>query len=158
MAVSLSLLRDDAEAEDNTQDTLLKLWTIRAQLHQYRNPSALATTICKNLAITKLRQKHPQILALNEELQLLSQRNAQWILEDKENAQWMADTINGLPASQMTILKMSQRDGLEYKEIATILGINETTVRTAISKARKQLLEKLEQRNQERRKHHDTPT
>jgi RNA polymerase sigma factor (sigma-70 family) len=48
----------------------------------------------------------------------------------------------------MQILRMSQQDGLENNEIAELLGISETTVRTALCKARKNLLEKLMKRNQ----------
>ena len=66
----------------------------------------------------------------------------------KENAEWLEDKIAGLPAAQMQILRMSQQDGLENNEIAEVLGISETTVRTALCKARKNLLEKLMKRNQ----------
>ena len=61
---------------------------------------------------------------------------------------WLEDKIAGLPAAQMQILRMSQQDGLENNEIAEVLGISETTVRTALCKARKNLLEKLMKRNQ----------
>ena len=47
----------------------------------------------------------------------------------------------------MQILRMSQQDELENSEIADILGISEVTVRTALCKARKTLMEKLMKRN-----------
>jgi RNA polymerase sigma-70 factor (ECF subfamily) len=68
------------------------------------------------------------------------------MLEEKENAQWLEDRIAELPSSQMQILRMSQQDGLENSEIAEVLGISEVTVRTALCKARKSLLEKLKKR------------
>jgi RNA polymerase sigma-70 factor (ECF subfamily) len=69
------------------------------------------------------------------------------MLEEKENAQWLEGCIAELPASQMQILRMSQQDELENSEIADILGISEVTVRTALCKARKTLMEKLMKRN-----------
>ena len=88
-------------------------------------------------------------MELNEEIKLISTHDSQWMLEEKENALWLEDSISELPSSQMQILRMSQQDGLENSEIAQILGISETTVRTALCKARRRLLEKLMKRYQD---------
>ena len=148
LAVSRRFLGSQAEAEDNVQDTLLRLWTIRAQLDEVRSIQALTYAICRNLCISKLRKRRIVAMELNNEIRLASEHDSQWMLEEKENAQWLEDSIAGLPASQMQILRMSQQDGLENSEIAEVLGISETTVRTALCKARKNLLERLIKRNQ----------
>ena len=69
------------------------------------------------------------------------------MLEDEENARWLEQRIGELPFAQMQILRMSQQDGLENSEIAELLGISETTVRTALSKARKKLLQQFLKHN-----------
>ena len=79
-------------------------------------------------------------MELSDEIRLISTHDSGWMLEEKENAEWLEDNIAGLPASQMQILRMSQQDGLKNSEIAEVLGISETTVRTALCKARKTLL------------------
>ena len=146
VAIALHFLKDEMEAEDVAQDTLLKLWTIRVRLRQCGNIRALAKIACKNLCISKLRRQRVIPMELNEEIELISQQNAQWIMEDKENAAWLADQIEELPSTQMQILRMCQQDGLENADIAQILGISETTVRTAKCKARKALMEQLKMR------------
>ena len=148
LAVSRRFLGSQAEAEDNVQDTLLRLWTIRAQLDEVRSVQALTYAICRNLCISKLRKRRIVAMELNNEIRLASEHDSQWMLEEKENAQWLEDSIAGLPSAQMQILRMSQQDGLENSEIAEVLGISETTVRTALCKARKNLLERLIKRNQ----------
>lgn len=148
LAVSRRFLGSQAEAEDNVQDTLLRLWTIRAQLDEVRSVQALTYAICRNLCISKLRKRRIVAMELSNEIRLASEHDSQWMLEEKENAQWLEDSIAGLPAAQMQILRMSQQDGLENSEIAEVLGISETTVRTALCKARKNLLERLIKRNQ----------
>ena len=148
LAVSRRFLGSQAEAEDNVQDTLLRLWTIRAQLDEVRSIQALTYAICRNLCISKLRKRRIVAMELSNEIRLASEHDSQWMLEEKENAQWLEDSIAGLPAAQMQILRMSQQDGLENSEIAEVLGISETTVRTALCKARKNLLERLIKRNQ----------
>lgn len=149
MALSRRFLRNEAEAEDNVQDTLLRLWTIREQLDEVRSVQALTYAICRNLCVSKLRKRRIIPMELNEEIKLISTHDSQWMLEEKENALWLEDSISELPSSQMQILRMSQQDGLENSEIAQILGISETTVRTALCKARRRLLEKLMKRNQD---------
>ena len=149
LSLSRRFLREESEAEDNVQDTLLRLWTIRAQLDEVRSVQALTFAICRNLCISKLRKKRVIPMELSDEIRLVSTHDSQWMLEEKENAEWLEDKIAGLPAAQMQILRMSQQDGLENNEIAELLGISETTVRTALCKARKNLLEKLMKRNQD---------
>lgn len=149
-ALSRRFLKDEAEAEDNVQDTLLRLWTIREKLDEVRSVQALSYAICKNLCVSKLRQKRIIPMELNEEIKLISEHDSEWMLEEKENAQWLEERIEELPSAQMQILRMSQQDGLENAEIAEVLGITETTVRTALCKARKSLLEKLMKRERQR--------
>jgi RNA polymerase sigma-70 factor (ECF subfamily) len=142
MSLSRRFLGEEAEAEDNVQDTLLRLWTVRDQLDEVRSVEALTHAICKNLCISKLRKRKTIPLELKDEIRLTSAHDSQWMLEEKENALWLEEQIAGLPAAQMQILRMSQQDGMENSEIAVLLGISETTVRTALSKARKKLLQK----------------
>ena len=149
LSLSRRFLREESEAEDNVQDTLLRLWTIREKLDEVRSVQALTIAICRNLCVSKLRKKRIIPIELNDEIKLISTHDSQWMLEEKENAEWLEDNIAGLPAAQMQILRMSQQDGLENSEIAEVLGISETTVRTALCKARKNLLEKLTKRNQD---------
>lgn len=147
LTVSRRFLGNEAEAEDNVQDTLLKLWSIREQLDAVQSVPALAHAICRNLCISKLRKRRVVPMELSEEIMIAGAHYSEWMLEDKENARWLEDRIEELPASQMQILRMSQQDGLENSEIAELLGISETTVRTALCKARKKLLEKFMMRN-----------
>ena len=141
LSLSRRFLREESEPEDNVQDTLLRLWTIREQLDKVRSVQALSYAICKNLCISKLRKRRIVPMELSDEIRLISTHDSQWMLEEKENAE-------GLPTAQMQILRMSQQDGLENNEIAEVLGISEVTVRTALCKARKNLLERLIKRNQ----------
>ena len=140
MALSLRFLGDATEAEDNVQDTLLRLWSVRHRLEEVRSVPALTFAICRNLCISKLRRHKTVPLSLSDEIRIASDHDTAWRLEDEENARWLEGRIGELPFAQMQILRMSQQDGLENSEIAELLGITETTVRTALSKARKKLL------------------
>ena len=106
LAVSRRFLGSQAEAEDNVQDTLLRLWTIRAQLDEVRSVQALTYAICRNLCISKLRKRRIVAMELSNEIRLASEHDSGWMLEEKENAQWLKDSIAGLPTAQMQILRI----------------------------------------------------
>jgi RNA polymerase sigma-70 factor (ECF subfamily) len=55
------------EAEDATQDVLLKLWKSRKSLSDYNNPEAFAMTITKNYCLDRLRLKQAQNLRITHE-------------------------------------------------------------------------------------------
>ncbi len=144
--VARRMLADEEDAEDAVQDTLLKLWLVRDRLTLYRSPDALAVVVVKNLCISRLREQQTEALPLPENVDIRSERSPDWDLEEREDHTWLCRTIQGLPSAQMTILKMSQAEGMSNREIADVLGIAETSVRTTLCKARHKLLEELKKR------------
>lgn len=155
LSIGKQILRTEEDAEDVTQDALLRLWIVRDRLDRYENQEAFAAAVCRNLCLSRLRKASQRIipLAVVGGLQatqaigiMRSEDSPLRQLEEQENDLWLADTINGLPAAMMLVMKMSQNDRLDNGEIARALGISETTVRTALCKARKKLLEALKNR------------
>lgn len=140
------MLGDEEDAEDTVQDALLKLWLIRDRLTLYRTPEALATVVVKNLCISRLRERTNSPTPLPEGVEVRNERTPEREMEEHEDYAWLARTIHGLPSVQMTILKMSQAEGMSNQQIADVLGITETSVRTALCKARHKLLEELKKR------------
>ena len=55
------------EAEDATQDVLLKLWKRRKGLSDYNNPEAFAMTITKNHCLDRLKSRQAQNLRITHE-------------------------------------------------------------------------------------------
>lgn len=144
--IAKRMLADEDDAEDAVQDALLKLWLIRDRLTLYRSPDALATVVVKNLCISRLREQQTEALPLPENMGIRSELSPDHDMEERENHMWLYRTIQGLPSAQMTILKMSQAEGMSNRQIAHVLGITETSVRTALCKARHKLLEELKKR------------
>ncbi|MBP3552200.1 MAG: sigma-70 family RNA polymerase sigma factor [Bacteroidaceae bacterium] len=145
-AVARRMLADEDDAEDAVQDALLKLWLVRDRLTLYRSPDALAVVVVKNLCISRWRERQAEALPLPENVDIRSERSPDWEMEEREDHTWLCRTIQGLPSAQMTILKMSQAEGMSNRQIADVLGITETSVRTALCKARHKLLEELKKR------------
>jgi RNA polymerase sigma-70 factor (ECF subfamily) len=70
-------------------------------------------------------------------------------LEYTELEHWIGEQIDSLPSTAGMVLRMRQLEHRELGEIADILGIQQTSVSTLLSRARNELLNKLKRRNQQ---------
>jgi RNA polymerase sigma-70 factor (ECF subfamily) len=72
----------------------------------------------------------------------------QEMLEMKEDDKWLSEKLQQLPTTQRTLLYMRQVERRSHEEIATLLGIETTSVSTLLARARRTLLEEIKRRNQ----------
>lgn len=129
-----------AEADDIAQDTLLKLWAMRDELGRYRSVDALASVIARNLAIDQHRRQ--RMVSLDEAAcQLSSGMTADGDIISRDEAKWLDRKLAQLPTRQHLVLVMRQVEHRSYNEIASILGIETTSAKVLLSRARKWLLE-----------------
>ena len=64
-----------------------------------------------------------------------------------ENERWLQSRLDSLPTTQRTLLYMRQVERRSHEEIATLLGIEPTSVSTLLARARRTLLEEIKRRN-----------
>lgn len=60
-------------------------------------------------------------------------------LEKKELIRAINDAVNGLSPERRQVILLREISGLSYSEIAQVLGVNEGSVKSRISRARKQI-------------------
>jgi len=128
LLVARRYLSDD-DAEDVVQDALLRLWQMVGEVR--RPMDALASVLTRNLCISQLRrQRCPS--GLSEEN--ITSEDSDYA--DDERLSRMLAIIETLPSLQQTILRLRHIDGMEMKDIATLIGSNEVAIRKALSRAR----------------------
>jgi RNA polymerase sigma-70 factor (ECF subfamily) len=131
------LLLSTEEAEDATQEVLVKLWNKKQELNQYKSIEALAMTMTKNYCLDQLKSKRAGNLSIvhtnysENGLGLFQQ------VEDLDSLSWVEKVINQLPEQQRLIIQLRDVEQYEFEEIAKILEMNETAIRVALSRARK---------------------
>lgn len=141
---------DADTAQDIAQETMIRLWQMRDD-PRLCNPDGYATMVARHLTLNHLRRQQP--LSIDERhhagqtapspLDLMVQR---------EEEQWLQQRIRDLPPTQHAVLHMRQVEHYSNSQIATLLGIKETSVSTLLAKARRQLLEEIrQQREREKR-------
>ena len=137
------LLVSQEEAEDATQEILLKLWNNKTQMENYRNVEAFSMTMTKNFCLDKLKSKHAQNLKIVHSNYKDHNISLQKQIEVNDSLGWVGKIMEELPEQQKIILQLRDIEQYEFVEIAKMLDMNETTIRVSLSRARKTLRERL---------------
>ena len=139
--VSRRLLVSTEEAEDATQEVLVKLWNKKDSLNNYNSVEALAMTMTKNYCLDQLKSKRAGNLKIVHNNFTDREAGLQQKLEDTDSLSWVEKIIDQLPEQQKLIVQMRDIEQYEFEDIAKILEMNETAIRVALSRARKTIRE-----------------
>ncbi|UKM64677.1 RNA polymerase sigma factor [Flavobacteriaceae bacterium GSB9] len=137
------LLVSTEEAEDATQEVLLKLWNNKKKIQDYKNVEAFSMTMTKNYCFDKLKSKQAQNLKLVHSNYEDKQTALQKQVELNDSVNWVAKIIEALPEQQRMIIQLRDVEEYDYDEISKMLDMNQTAIRVALSRARKTIREKL---------------
>ena len=137
------LLVSTEEAEDATQEVLLKLWNNKQKIEGYNNVEAFSMTMTKNFCFDKLKSKQAQNLKIVHSNYEEKGTPLQKQVELNDSVTWVAKIIEDLPEQQKIIIQLRDIEDYDYDEIAKMLDMNNTAVRVNLSRARKTIREKL---------------
>ncbi len=137
------LLVSTEEAEDATQDILVKLWNKNKVIEGYGSIEAYAMTITKNHCLDVLKSKRASNLQIVHSNYVENGAELQQKVEDSDSWHWVEKWINDLPEQQKLIIQMRDIEQYEFEDIAKILDMNETAIRVALSRARKTIRERM---------------
>lgn len=136
------IVRDDAPAEDITQEVLFKMYTRIDQIDLTKKFSTYLFEIAKNKSIDYLRTKKHMISI--DDVELIDEDVSLYDLLVIQDAQThIAELINSLPKQYQTVITMYYFEDLSYEEIAQKLSLPINTVRTHLRRAKAALLQLL---------------
>ena len=137
------LLVSTEEAEDATQEILIKLWAKKNKMETYNNVEAFAMTMTKNFCLDRLKSKQASNLKLVHSNYTDSSTSLQSELEAKDSISWVERIMDELPEQQKMVLQLRDVEQYEYEEIEKLLDMKPTAIRVALSRARKTVRKKL---------------
>lgn len=135
------LLISVEEAEDVTQEMLMRLWHKKENLEQYKSLEAFAMTMTKNYCLDQLKSKRASHLKIENREFNDNSINLENQVENEDTLNWVEKILEQLPVQQKMIVQMRDIEDYDFEKIAEILEMNETAVRVALSRARKTLRE-----------------
>ena len=136
-ARSLGLDADDAE--DVAQDALLRLWSLRGELHVGR-VEALVVTVARNLSIDIHRRRRTVPM---DSRPIIDELHTQpdTLMEVADDERWLEQRMQALPSTEFQVLHLRQVERKTDQQIAAILGIGIASVPTLLSRARRKLMQ-----------------
>ncbi len=137
------LLVSAEEAEDATQEILLRLWAKKKVMESYNNVEAFAMTMTKNFCLDRLKSKQAGNLKLVHSNYADDNASLQKTVEAKDSVDWVQRIMEDLPEQQKLVLQLRDVEEYDFDEIANLLDMQPTAVRVALSRARKTVREKL---------------
>ncbi len=133
--------REAQLAKDLVQEIFTRVWHHREQLDPQQSLKAYLYRIGYNLAVDHLRKKPRQPAALEDHLS----HEAAYVQDESFDLQEKAQTaIQNLAEPLRIVFTMSRFEEATYVEIAATLQISIKTVESRMSKALKELREKLQ--------------
>lgn len=144
--VALRLSGNPADADDLVQETMLKAYRSWAQYEPGTNAKGWLLTILRNSFINEYRRRsrHPETVDVDtiEPFAVLTEEqdeDPQGRFFDQIVDEEVQRAIDGLPAVFREALVYSDVEGLNYQEIAGILGVPVGTVKSRLFRARRLL-------------------
>jgi RNA polymerase sigma-70 factor (ECF subfamily) len=153
--LALRITLNRADAEDAVQETMLKVWNRRDRWAELESIEAFCLTICRNLALDKLKRADNQNTSLGDEegggeepADRSYAANPEEQAVQRDRVEQVRRLISQLPEKQRTCMQLRDIEGKAYKEIASVLAITEQQVKVNIFRARQTIKEKFQQLEQ----------
>ena len=143
--MALRITQNTAEAEDVVQETMLKVWSRRDQWERLDSIKAFCLTICHNLSLDKVRRMDYQAQSLDatyDPADRSHSANPEEQTVQRDRIQLVRQLISQLPEKQRSCMQLRDIEGMSYKDIAEVLGINEQQVKINIFRARQSIKER----------------
>lgn len=144
------VLGSDDEARDVSQEAFLKAFRALSSFKREARFSSWLYQIAMNLCRDKLRRRRGrEHLSLDEmaestEPALRQRATAVDQIEDRDRARVVAAAVGGLSEDQREVVILKEYEGLTFPEIAEVLGVPLSTVKTRLYRALAQLRIELE--------------
>ena len=130
LRLAYSYLHNMADAEDILQDTMIQYIRTNPSLNGPEHEKAWLLTVATNLSKNKIRyNKVREADELSQEL----------VSKDEEDLAFVWEAVKKLPEKYREVVHLFYQEGYSTAEAAGILGRKESTVRSDLLRARKQL-------------------
>ena len=149
--LALRLLHDDAEAQDVTQETLIRLWTRCGALASAADAEKLGFTISYNLSrdsLARAGRNYEQLEDIDENSVEDTSQSAVDTLAAADRHNMLREMMGRLPVRQKTVMQLRDIEGKSYREIAAVLQLSDEQVKVTLFRAR-QYLKSLYQKKQD---------
>lgn len=133
------MLTSTEEAEDATQEILVKLWENMNKIATLSNIEGYAMTMTKNYCLDRLKSKQAGQLRLVHFKHDKATTSLDKQIDQRDSVAHLFKFLKTLPIQQQMVLQLRDIEQYDFKTIAKITALSEGAVRVALSRARKSI-------------------
>jgi RNA polymerase sigma-70 factor (ECF subfamily) len=142
--LAFSMLRNETQAEDTTQDVFLKIWKALPGYHGGASLSTWIYTITRNTCLTELKKRSARPTVSLHDPELERATDIIPALQSADRAPGVELDVRTmlaeLPEKYRQVITLFYLEQKAYEETAGMLGIPLGTVKTLLFRAKKELL------------------
>jgi RNA polymerase sigma-70 factor (family 1) len=140
---TVSLLKDEEEAENMVQDVFVKIWVKREHIKPEYNFNSYLFACLRNMASDHFKklEKSEQLRRYYTEVTKLAEDEKE---ENERRISIVQAAVDSLSIKRKLILKLNVEEGKSYQEIAEFLRISKNTVKNQLVKAKQILRDKVD--------------
>lgn len=151
----LKMLQNASDAEDTVQTIFLKAYT---NISRFEEKSSISTwlyrigvNVCTDILRKRKKDVKTSLYSVNSDEEEFvidipdEKENVEESVLQKERKEALYQAIASLKPKQKQFIVLREIENLSYEEIAEIMKLNVGTVKSGINRARKALLEKLQE-------------
>src|SRR5499427_933615 len=148
--LTLRMLGRDDEARDATQETFLSAYRNLPKFRGEAKFSSWIYRIALNICNTRLRGRSRNVVSIDEQQEASGFEVAADTddlaggIQKEQIARHVRRALQGLPAEMRQVIVMKEYEGLKFSEIADVLGIPISTVKTRMYTGLTELRKRLE--------------
>lgn len=142
----LRRIGDLCDAEEITQETLLRAYQHRASFGTEDELMAWSTVVAQRLVIDRVRVRGRSVAVPEVPEAARLGRDTADIVVARHEARAALESLEAIPTRQAAILWAREVEGLHYEEIAERFGITEPAVRSLLHRGRKALRKEFKDR------------
>jgi RNA polymerase sigma-70 factor (ECF subfamily) len=141
----VAMLRDPDQAADAAQDSLVRIWQALGRFDERAALSTWIYTVTRNRCLSAIerRRDHDSLSdeAVAQEVEVRTASGAQ--VETDDRGELLREFVTALPERYRRPLLLYYYEGCSVDEVAGMLGVAESTVKTWLHRARAMLQDRL---------------
>lgn len=144
---AFKLLWDQMACEDIVQNTFLKFYENMEKIRDNERIEVWLFTTVRNQIYTIFRNKKIHVDQYKvedaDEIEINSNYDLQEVYEDNELKEIVMKELDKMPLEQKEVYMLKEFGSFSYKEIAEILSVDESMVKSRLHKVRQKLVKRI---------------
>jgi len=133
------------EAKDVVQEVMIRIWETTQKGTKIDNPEAWCMTCTRNKSLDRMKSKSFRSQNIEDQYDLhYDGISPEKRLEEKDMLSQVNGIMDQLSNKQKEVVRLRDFDGMSYKEIQEIMGLDMNQVKVNLFRARKYIKEQME--------------